>query len=90
MVPLKNKAVQRKTLQEVRDVVHFVLNSLADYKDLTADGPIVEGDIVEEDAPWDLCHPTVKEELLHSDYQKVPELRRDHALMVLSDVRSVQ
>lgn len=44
----------QKAIEEERVTVTGVLGSSGDFQDLAHDAHIVEGEIIDEDAPWDL------------------------------------
>lgn len=89
-VPVKIIAGPRKNLDEARAAVNAVYYFLSGFLGPSDYDPVVEDEIAKEDAPWDLCVLTFKNDRGPSALQGIQSLCRNHDLSVSSDVQSVQ
>lgn len=89
-VPAKFLPGARKTVAEARTAVRAMYRSSSGFSQPVDDVAFVEGQVVEEDARYDLCDLTSRDEHGPCALQRMQGLCRDYFLPVSSDARAVQ
>lgn len=89
-VKVKSRPGPRYTAEVVRFAVRAVYGTFSGFPDSTDDAPIVEKEVVEEDAPNHLPSLKSKNDRGPSASQNIKCLRRDHGLAVPFHSSAVQ
>lgn len=89
-VLVKFKSEPRSTLEERRVAMYAVSASLSGFPDWSEQVPIVEDEIFEEEAPWDLGDLTPRCELASSVLERIQALCGNRGLSIPNDVQALQ
>lgn len=90
VVSVKFKSERRKKIEEAENSVSSVIDSPAEFSEAVGDVPIIEDDIFEDDALWDLNDLTSKDDRVPFVWQLVQELSQTRSFGALSDIGPVQ